>query len=227
MSNERSGMGCFAKGCLTLIVVIIALVAVLVGGGYYYYGKVVDTLTSDKPREVKLEQVSEPVFNAAANKYNTFVNAVNNGQEATVEFSAADLNALVARHPDFTGLRGKARFDISESILGFETSLPLDSAPDLTKMLTRLKGRYFNGRIRTGLEYVNGEFIFSPKLIEANEMTVPSQFLTDSAIAEFNKSFNQSFQEKARQNSNGSKSLQRVKSLRVTGDKVVVVVMPK
>ena len=47
----------------------------------------------------------------------------------TVEFTAADLNALIARHPDFDDLRGKFRVAIADSILTLDMSVPLRDVP--------------------------------------------------------------------------------------------------
>jgi len=40
------GMGCFAKGCLTLIVVGLVLVAVLVGGSLFVLNRAIHVFTS-------------------------------------------------------------------------------------------------------------------------------------------------------------------------------------
>ncbi|MBS0658859.1 MAG: hypothetical protein JSR82_11525 [Verrucomicrobia bacterium] len=202
-------MGCFLKGCLTLIVVGLVLAGVVGGGAYYYYGKFVETATSDKPAPIKTDQPSDTQFQAASNKLNGMVNAWNVGHEATIELTAADLNALVARHPSFAAWRGKVYFTINNSDLGIDTSVPLDFIK-----LDKLKGRYFNGRFVTFFEYLNGQMTIRPKLVEANGNQVPQAALDRMDWNEMTSEL--------RKNKDWSSYLDRIKSIRVTANTVVI-----
>src|SRR5882762_8952533 len=51
----RSGMGCFAKGCLTVLVLGFFLIAAVIGGGWYFYKKTFNNLTSTGPADVRAE----------------------------------------------------------------------------------------------------------------------------------------------------------------------------
>lgn len=207
--QQNSGMGCFLKGCLTLIVVTLVLAAVVGGGAYYYVGKMIDTVTSDKPAPIKTEQPSDAQFQAASTKLNSMVNAWNVGHEATIELTAADLNALVARHPSFASLRGKVYFTITNSDLGVETSMPLDFIN-----FSKTKGRYFNGRLVTFFELLNGQMTIRPKLVEANGNQVPQNVLDrvdwNEATAELRK------------NKDWATYIERIKSVRVTANTMVI-----
>src|SRR3982074_3977803 len=51
----RSGMGCFAKGCLTVLILGFLFIAVVGGGCWYFYKKTFNNLTSTAPAEVRAE----------------------------------------------------------------------------------------------------------------------------------------------------------------------------
>ena len=93
---EKQGMGCFAKGCLTVIVVCLLLTGMVIGGGYYYLKRFVNNLTSDKPVAIKVEQPTDAQMQAAAAKAQALSDAFNNGKEVTVELTGSDINALIA-----------------------------------------------------------------------------------------------------------------------------------
>lgn len=207
--QQNSGMGCFLKGCLTLVIVGLLLAGIVGGGIYYYYGKLVETVTSDKPATIKVDQPTDSQFNTASTKFNNIVNAWNVGHEATVELSATDLNALVARHPSFARLRGKVYFTINNSDLGIETSMPLDVIP-----LSKLKGRYFNGRMVTFFELANGEVRLRPKLVEANGNSVPAQVLDQIDQNQLNQEI--------RKDKDAAAAIDRIKSIRVTANSLVI-----
>ena len=94
-------MGCFAKGCLTVLIVGFILIAGVIGGTWYLYVKTVDNLTSPAPADVQVEPPSESQFQTAENSMARLRKAIANNKETTVEFTAADLNALFARDLDF------------------------------------------------------------------------------------------------------------------------------
>ena len=85
------------------------------------------------------------------------------GQATTVEFTAADLNALLDRDPDFSAVRGRARIDIANSIMTITLSAPLDDIP-----WARLRRRWFNASAAFGFAYAFGMFRVDLKSAEAN-----------------------------------------------------------
>jgi hypothetical protein len=131
---RQEGMGCFAKGCLVVVVGIL-LVGVVGVGAWFFYGKAVAVFTFAQPAAIRIEQVSDADLGAAEQKLNRLRQATANSEETTVEFTAAELNALIAREPLFVGMRNRVRVAITDSIMTLEMSVPLDSAP-----LPKLKG---------------------------------------------------------------------------------------
>src|SRR5215471_3978254 len=92
---EKQGMGCFAKGCLTVIVIFILVCGIAIGGFYYYAKRFVNELTSDKPVAIKVEQPTDTQMQAAAAKAQALGDAFRQGKEITVELTGPDINALI------------------------------------------------------------------------------------------------------------------------------------
>ena len=101
-------MGCFAKGCLTVLIAGFILFAGVIGSGWYLYVRMVNNLTSPAPADVQIEPPTESQFQAAENTMGRLRKAIADNQETTVEFTAADLNALFARDRDFEDLAARS-----------------------------------------------------------------------------------------------------------------------
>jgi hypothetical protein len=210
-------MGCFAKGCLTLLIVGFLLIAAGLGGSWYLYVKMVDNLTSPASADVEVQPPSESQFQTAETSMNRLRKAVAENKETTVEFTAADLNALFARDAAFSDWRGKIRVEIANSTMTIAVSAPLHSIP-----LPRIKKRWFNGTARFSFTYDSGTFSFDIKSAEAGGHQVPDIFLSESTISSFNDSMNKSFRNEVRENNQGSEFWDHVKRMSLEGDKLVV-----
>jgi hypothetical protein len=210
-------MGCFAKGCLTVLILGGLLIAGVIGSAWYLYNKTVSNLTSTAPADVRIEQPSEGQFQAAENSLARLTEAIANNEETTVEFTSADLNALLVRDEDFKELRGRARIDIADSMITIALSVPLDSI-----RWRRLKRRWFNGTARFGFAYSSGQFRIELESAEAGGHRLPGKFLSDTFMSSFNDGLNESFQEKVREHEGGENFWKHVKSISLAGDKLVV-----
>ena len=209
-------MGCFAKGCLTVLIVGFILLAALIGSAWYVYVKTVDKLTSPASVDVQIEPPSESQFQAAENSMQRLRTAIANNNETTVEFTGADLNALFARDPDFEDLRGRVRIEIADSIMTIAVSAPLRSIP-----LPRMKKRWFNGTARFSFTYDSGTFSFDLQSAEAGGHHVPDIFLS-SLDSSFDESMNRDFLNELRSSDHDSEFWDHVKTMRLVGDKLVV-----
>lgn len=207
-------MGCFATGCLTVLIVGFLLLAGMIGVSWYLYVKTVDNLTSPMSTDVRIEPPSEAQFQAAESSLARLNQAIANNEETTVEFTAADLNALLARHRDFENWKGRARIDISDSIATISLSAPLHSIP-----LPSMKNRWFNGTARFTFAYDSGDFRFGIESAEAGGHEVPSVFLSSSAMSSINDSFNRGFWN---DHDRDSDFWNHIKTLSLQGDKLVV-----
>jgi hypothetical protein len=210
-------MGCFAQGCLALLILGFIAIAGIIAGSWYLYVKTVDNLTSPASADVKIEPPSESQFQSAENSMRRLREAIASNKETTVEFTAADLNALFARDPDFEDWRGRTRIEIARSTMTVALSAPLNSIP-----LPRVKKRWFNGTARFGFTYEAGTFRFDIESAEAGGHQVPGILLSGSAISSFNESMNRSFRTELRTNDRGAEFWNHVKTMSLEGDKLVV-----
>ncbi|MEY2488169.1 MAG: hypothetical protein QOC70_111 [Verrucomicrobiota bacterium] len=210
-------MGCFAKGCLTVLIVGFVLIAGFIGGAWYVYVKTVDNLTSSASADVHVEPPSASQFQAAENSMERLRKTIAHNEETTVEFTAADLNALFARDPDFQDWRGRVRIEIADSTMTIALSAPLSSIP-----LPRIRNRWFNGTARFSFTYEAGTFSFDIKSAEAGGHRVPYIFLSSSSISSFNESMNRSFRDTLKENDRGSEFWNHVKKMSLEGDRLVV-----
>ncbi len=168
----RSGMGCFAKGCLTVFVLGFLCIAVVGVSGWYFYKKTFNNLTATTSAEVRAEPATPAQTKAADESASRLDEAIASNKETTIEFTGPELNYLLSRQSDLSWLRGRSRIEIADSIMTVALSAPLDSLP-----WPGLKGRWFNGTVRFSLTYSSGTFQVDLKSAEANGHTFPSAFL--------------------------------------------------
>ena len=209
-------MGCFAKGCLVVVVVGALLVGVCGVGVWFFYGRTVTTFTSPQPTDVRIENVSDADLRSAEDKLNRLGQATANNREMTVELTANELNAMIAREPLFAELNNHVRVAITDSILTLEVSAPLGQTA-----LPKLKGRWFNGTARVSFSFGNEEFLFELKSGEANGHRLPQEFFIGFAPT-FNSSFNKAFHKELEKNDQAAIFWNHIKNISVNGDKLVV-----
>lgn len=212
----KQGMGCFAAGCLIVIAALAFLVVVGGIGAWFFYGKAITMFTSPQSTDVRIENVSDVDLRNAENKLNLLGQAAAGNQETSVEFSAAELNAMIAREPLFAELNSRARVAIADSLMTVEMSVPLDQT-----MLPKLRGRWFNGTARFGFTFSSDEFAFELKSGEANGHALPQEFFI-GFVPSFNRSFNEGFRREVEKNDQAAIFWRHVKTIAVDRDKLVV-----
>ena len=215
------GMGCFAKGCLTLIIAAVALVIIFLCGGWFVLTRFADRFTATQPAMVEVRQPTPAEAQAAEAKWEGLRTAIRNHQETTVEFTADDLNALIATDRDFRKARGRLRVGIADSIVSLDLSAPLDSLK-----WTRFRGRWFNGNIHFGMSYVDDDFLFDIKSVEANGRQIPSFIVSSDFERSFSRSFSQSFRRRSESRRDGNSWLKHIRTISVQDDKVILTTRP-
>jgi hypothetical protein len=216
-----SGMGCFAKGCLILIIAGLVLVAVLVAGSFFVLNRATQVFTSTQPVQIQVRQATPAERQVAKAKLDTLRSAARNHQETTIEFNADEINALIANEPEFRGARGHVRVAIANSIASLDVSAPLDSMH-----WKRLKGRWFNGNIQFGFSYVDDNFNFDIRSAEANGHQFPRAILTSDFLHSFNRSLNESFHRESAKHADANNLWRHIKLASLQGDKLVVTTRP-
>jgi hypothetical protein len=150
----KPGMGCFGKGCVTLIVLAILLVVVGVGGTFW---GVRNVYLSDKPAPVP--EAPAPTETSAATpgetsapapvqrsaevreRFDTMKQAARAHEETDMELSAADINALIAANQKS---RGTASVSIDDTVLQAHFSIPLQRLDVPFRNAFGLNDRYLN-----------------------------------------------------------------------------------
>ena len=199
-----------------MVVIMLVLMALVFGFAWFFYGKTITAFTSDAPVPIQTAAPSEAATASAADKFQRLRTAANSQQSVTMEFTADELNALIARHPSFTDLRGKVRFGIADSVLDVALSVPLSDI-----QLPRVKDRWFNGTARFGLTYDEDRFNLAVKSLEANGQSVDLSGFQRFAD-KFDDKFNEAFQKSQRDNAGSGEFWENVKAIRVVGDKLII-----
>lgn len=175
---RQRGLGCFARGCLILLVFAIVLVIACFAGmwwglqrhsaivhGIYWLAKTHSI--SDAPAPVPEFTASDSQVRNFRERWQDFEQKTRAGQPDEIELSADDINTLIATNPD---VRGKWFVSIEGGQLRFQLSLPLE------EMLSR-PGYYFNGDI--AIELKGAQSLEDPQLnrIIVNGEQVPRDLL--------------------------------------------------
>lgn len=212
-----AGMGCFARGCLILVICILVLCGAFIGGGLFFMNRAVDIFTSSAPTQIQTQPATAAGTQTAEAKFDTLRSAMRNRVETTVEFTAEDINALIQHDPEFRDMRGRVRVAIANSIASLDISAPLDKLK-----WERLKGHWFNGTVQFGFSYVDDEFNFDVRSAEANGHQFPRAILTSEFMHSFNRSFNDSFYRESAKRPEANVLWRHIKQASLQDDKLIV-----
>ena len=175
---RRTGSGCFARGCLIVLVFAIVLAIACFAGVYWglqrhsaiahgIYWLAKTHSIGDAPAPIPESDVSEEQIRTIRERWQDFEQKTRAGQAAEIELTADDINALIAsnRHA-----RGKAFVSIDGNQLRLQMSAPLG------EILGR-PGYYINGDIT--IELRGAESLDNPQLsrIVVNGAQIPGDVL--------------------------------------------------
>ena len=113
---HQRGLGCFAKGCLILVVFGILLGLSFVAGTYYASRFLRTEYFSAAHERLPISHASVEDEQAVRTRWNAFEKAARAHEPARIELSADDLNALIASDPK---LRGDAFVSIEDNTARF------------------------------------------------------------------------------------------------------------
>ncbi len=214
--KSKSGCACCAMGCTTMFVAVLVGLALLLGVTIWGFGKVINVYTSAQPLPIET-QTTDADFTAANDKFNRARDAARIEQSVSVAFTAAELNALIARHPDFADLRGKARVGLAGSVMTLDLSVPLREID-----LPKIRDRWLNGTARFGLIYHDGNFNLMVRSLTANGREFPVDAMGSAGAAFINEQTNDYFTDLRRENARSNDFWENVKTLAVTEDQLVL-----
>lgn len=120
---HQRGLGCFAKGCLILLVFGVLLCLAFVAGTYYAARFLHTTeYFSTEHERLPISHASVDEENAVRARWDAFEKAARAREPARIELSAEDLNALIATDPK---VRGDAYVKIEENTARLQVSFPI------------------------------------------------------------------------------------------------------
>jgi len=127
--------GCFAKGCLILMVFFIVLAIAFIGGTFYAVRHLRSNYFPRTQVELPASTASEEEQQMALANWKLFERKARAHMPAQIEMTADELNALIASNPR---LRGKAYVTIEDNTARLRVSAPLDGS-------RWLRGHFVNG----------------------------------------------------------------------------------
>lgn len=173
----KRGLGCFARGCLILVVFGIVLAIACVAGlywGFQRHSAIVHGVywlakthsLAETPAPVPEFAASDEQIQRVQERWRDFEQKIRAGQQAEIELTADDVNSLIAGHRD---ARWKAFVSMEENRLRLQTSVSLG------EFLGR--SGYFNGDIMIQLN--GAQSLEHPQLsrIVVNSKPVPRDLL--------------------------------------------------
>jgi hypothetical protein len=175
---RQKRLGCFARGCLILLLFVVVLVIACVAGvfwgfqrysaiahGIYWLGKTHSI--AEAPAPVPEFTGSDSQIQSLNERWQDFEQKARADQPAEIQLTADDINAVIAANHD---VRGKVFVSIDGNQLHVQVNVPLGD------FLGR-PGYYFNGDIT--IEFKGAESLDNPQLnrIVVNGERVPSDLL--------------------------------------------------
>jgi len=175
---RRQGLGCFARGCLILLVFGIVLAIACFAGmywGFQQHSAIVHGIYwLAKTHSIAEAPVPVPEFNASDNqiqsvreRWQDFEQKTRAGQPAEIELTSDDINTLIVTNRD---IHGKVFVSIDGSQLHLQTNIPFGE-------LIGRRGYYFNDDIT--VEFKDAESLENPQLnrLIVNGEQVPNDLL--------------------------------------------------
>jgi hypothetical protein len=175
---RRKGLGCFARGCLILLIFAIVLAIACFAGMFWglhrhsalFYGSYWLAKTrsiAQAPTPVPEFSGSDQQIQRLRERWQDFEQKTRAGQPAEIELSADDINALIATSEN---VRGKIFASIDGNQLRLQASLPIGG-------VLGSPGYYFNGDVT--IELNGAQSLDSPRFsrVTINGEQVPTDFL--------------------------------------------------
>lgn len=150
---RSTGMGCLAKGCLTLLAVGVVL-GVMVGAGSWYLVRGFAPFLDQRAATIRVSSATDEEYQAVMDKVGPFIQSANAGHAATLSLSTDEVDTLIARDPQLADLRGKLFLARNGSgKITADASFPVNN--ELADSRQRL---YFNGRAVFDASFAHGDF---------------------------------------------------------------------
>ena len=216
----RPSLGCFAKGCLTVVLVGIIL-GVMCGGFGWYFARDLAPYLSQQPAQIRVYPATEAEYQTVEAKISAFMQTVSGGHHANLTLSADELNILVARDPQFSSWRGKAYLVVAKDQIAAETNTLLnEQAPEFQRV-------YFHGRVVFEASFSSGDFTVVLRRLEPLNGGPTPPMVTwalsqPNFSSNFSEGFNESFRDTVRKNPGAAAFFDRLRTIIVKDNQLVI-----
>ena len=213
IQKKKRGFGCFGCGCAIAIVLLLLFVGFFVAGGYTLYHRAID-LTDPAAAPVPQSTSSDDVYTGASQKVTQFENAFESRQPASLHLSADEINALIARDPNFTNLRGHFFVSLQGSEATVQCDVQLGTYENVV-----LADRYFHGNVAFG---VSVDPDTHSLLFDIHGMQIKDQPVPPSSAQSLSQVVNQTVNQKLQQNQIARDFIARVTKLDIENNELVI-----
>ena len=149
---QKKSLGCFAKGCLVLVLISVVLLALLLVGGYFTVHHVSTTYLATQPLALPIAEAPPEEIHALKQEWKDFKQTSRRNeslpaeqrQPAHLELSATQINQLIAAEEK---ARGRVSVAIKDGVLQVTFSIPLDALKKGRIDLPGITGHYANGSV--------------------------------------------------------------------------------
>ena len=220
---RRQGPGCFARGCITVVILFVCGVFLLGGFGWYAYATMAPFF-SIRPVPIRSYPANSAQYSGLLDRFRVFLATLDAQHAATIAYSAEDLNDLVACAPSAWDLRGKVYFSIANDELISELSfvLPVNrNGPPNQPVYC------FNGKAHTSVSFADGEWTFGFHDLETLDGK-PAPALLAVLVKSagfgrgFNASLNDTFHRKINENPSTAEFIGKIRSIGIAQNRLVI-----
>jgi|GEM_PF-3561137 len=214
--GEKKKLGC-ARGCGIATLATIGTLLIVCAGGSLLYLYVVHRAGSPEPVYLEIATPTVGEVRIAQLQWLRLKDALAQNREERIEFTASDLNALVAQQIEFAAARGRVRFTIADSAMTLELSGPMHLLS-----LPGPKQRWYDCALRFTLDYEYEQFSLGILEVRTSGWKAPDWLLTPAFDTWFNSMFTRRFQEATRNKPANVRVWKHIKQISVDQDKLVV-----
>lgn len=213
---QKKGLGCFAKGCLALVVILVLLCAIFIIGGYFTVRHVSHTYLATQPLALPIVEAPPEEVHALQQQWKDFKQTAKRNESvpaaerepAHLELSATQINQLISADQK---ARGHASVAINNGVMEVTFSIPMDALKKGGIEVPGISGRFVNGSVtaQTVAPTPPSQLVISNATL--NGHSVPTSILEQQYRGQSLRSYAASYTAK-----------NNINTVQIVGDKVVL-----
>lgn len=219
---QKRGLGCFGCGCLVLVILVILFFALMGGAGYFGYKKALG-LTSTAPANLPAATTPDSTFQTTWQKLADFDHDLKDHQPATIKLGADEINAIIAREPNFAKNNVRALVTFTGDEGQIQASVPTSLlAPSMMKLP---QDRYFNvtTSFAVGFDSSTKGVTVTLHSLQCGDNVVFSSSSGNQQVVQLYANFlNQSLNTQIRKDPDGALLLDQAKTVEIHNGQLVI-----